>query len=359
MNGPDQRRGMSADGVTLLHAGAREAARTTPARAAGFPVPVGGKLRMPGPVRASSLASMTKTRTPIHQSESPADGRSVAEARSPFANILCAVDGTRTSMAGVETAASLAGPGGHLTLLAVTAVSGAGAYATAAISPGRVDLVLGDAKRLADDAGVPSRTVVDPDSPPVDVILERACDHDLLVLGAPATSWLGGALTGGVATSALSQIPTPMLFARRAHAGSLAGRRILVASDGEEGSDHVVELAGRLARSQGADVTLVNALGVESRMNPRTIQAQARALRRMSPNAGEPCIEPGKPWDVILDAAKRTDAALVVVGSRRLGGLRTFGSVSRRVVHGAECSVLVIPPGHERDRPGRPAAPRP
>ena len=80
-------------------------------------------------------------------------------------------------------------------------------------------------------------------------------------------------------------------------------------------------------------------------MNPRAIQAQARALRLALPNAGEPCIEPGKPWDVILDAAKRTNAALVVIGSRRLTGLHTFGSVSRRVVHDAACSVLVIPPG--------------
>ena len=80
-------------------------------------------------------------------------------------------------------------------------------------------------------------------------------------------------------------------------------------------------------------------------MNPLVIQAQARALQLALPNAGEPCIEPGKAWDVILDAAKHTEAALVVIGSRRLSGLHAFGSVSRRVVHDAPCSVLVIPPG--------------
>ncbi len=288
---------------------------------------------------------MTDTKTPTHQSQTSTED-STPGATRVFTNILCAVDGTLTSMSAVETAASLAGPNGHLTLLAVTAVSGSGAYATAAISPGRVDQVLSDAKRIADDAGVPSSTVVDPDGPPVDVMLERASDYDLLALGAPATSWLGGVLTGGVATNALSQITTPMLFARRSFGGSLKGRQILVASDGEEGSDHIVELAGGLGQSQGAHVTLVNATGEESKMNPRAIQAQARALRLALPNAGEPCIEPGKPWDVILDAAKRTNAALVVIGSRRLTGLHTFGSVSRRVVHDADCSVLVIPPGH-------------
>jgi nucleotide-binding universal stress UspA family protein len=80
-------------------------------------------------------------------------------------------------------------------------------------------------------------------------------------------------------------------------------------------------------------------------MNPRAIQAQGRALQLALPDAGEPCIEPGKGWDVIIDAAKHTKAALVVMGGRRLSGLHAFGSVSRRVVHDAPCSVLVVPPG--------------
>ena len=302
---------------------------------------------MTQPKQGFSLHSMTKTKTlhtSRHRSESAHDDSAAPGSTSVFTNILCAVDGTQTSTAAVEMAASLAGPDGHLTLLAVTAVSGSGAYTTAAISPGRVDLVLSNAKRIADHAGVPSSTVVDPGGPPIEVILGRASDHDLLAIGAPATSWLGGVLTGGVATAALSQFTTPMLVAR-SFTGSLKGRQILVASDGEEGSGHIVDLAGRLGQSQGAQVTLVNALGAESKLNPRTIQAQARALQLALPNAGEPCIEPGKAWDVILDAAKHTKASLVVIGSRRLHGLHAFGSVSRRVVHDAHCSVLVIPPG--------------
>jgi nucleotide-binding universal stress UspA family protein len=291
---------------------------------------------------------MTKTETSDtsgHRSPSAHQGSDTRGSASVFANILCAVDGTRTSTAAVEMAASLAGPEGQLTLLAVTAESGSGANSTAAISPGRVDLVLSNAGRIANDAGVPSSTVVDPGGPPVEVIIERASGHDLLAMGAPATSWLAGMLIGGVATTALTKFTTPMLFARRSFTGSLRGREILVASDGEEGSDQIVDLAGRLGQSQGAHLTLVNALGDESKMNPRAIQAQARALGLALGNAGEPRIEPGKAWDVILDAAKQTEAALVVLGSRRLRGLHAFGSVSRRVVHDAHCSVLVIPPG--------------
>jgi nucleotide-binding universal stress UspA family protein len=241
-------------------------------------------------------------------------------------------------------AAKLAGADGHLTLLVVTSVSGSGEFATAAISPGRADRLLAGARRIAERAGVQSTGVVDPASPPVGVILQRASDHDLFAIGAPATSWLGEMVLGGVARTALRQFSTPMLLVRRSFTGSLRGRRILVASDGEEGSDRIVELAGRLGKSQGATVTLVNALGAESKINPLAIQSQAQTLQLMLGDGGEPWIEPGKAWDVILAAAKGTEAELVVIGSRRLSGLHALGSVSRRVVYDAPCSVLVVPP---------------
>jgi len=211
-----------------------------------------------------------------------------------FTNILCAVDGTRTSTEAVKMATMLAGPGGHLTLLAVTAVVGSGAFTSAAIAPTRAKRILSTAKQIPEKAGVPSTTVVDPGGPPVDVILERARNYDLLVMGAPAISWLGSMIIGGVATVALRQFTTPMLVVRRSSAGSLPGGQILVASDGEEGSDHLVELAGRLGQSHDARVTLVNALGAESKMNPRVIQAQALELKHALPTAASPTSNPAR-----------------------------------------------------------------
>ena len=262
-----------------------------------------------------------------------------------FANVLCAVDGSRAGMAAVRMAANLASPDGHLTLLTVTAESGSGRlYSAAAISPSRADGLLRRAKRIADDVGVTSSQEVDHEGPPVKIILEHARNHDLLVIGAPATSWLGGMLIGGVASAALSQFTTPMLVVRRTFAGTLKDRQVLVASDGKEGSDELVELAGRLGLSLGARVALVNALGAESKMKPRAIQAQARTLERILPGNSEAIVEPGKPLEVILDAAKGKKAAILVIGSRRLGGPRALGSVSRRVAHDAPCSVLLVPP---------------
>jgi nucleotide-binding universal stress UspA family protein len=262
-------------------------------------------------------------------------------ARSPlFARILCAVDGTRASMAAVRMATDLAGPDGQLTLLSVTAVAGTGVQTTAAISPARVERVLARARRVADDAGVPATTVVDPGRPPVEMILKHAEGHDLVALGAPATSWLGGMVIGGIASEALRRFTTPALFVRASFAGPVAGRRLLVASDGLEGSDEIVDLAARLAADQRAKLTLVHALGSESRMHPHRIEKQVLSISKLG---GEPLIVPGHAATVILDAVKSTGALIVVIGSRRLGGLQAFGSVSRRITHDS-CSVLVLPP---------------
>jgi nucleotide-binding universal stress UspA family protein len=302
---------------------------------------------------------MPNTKTTHSSAEdiaSPREGSAATESTRVFKNILCAVDGTWGSMAAVGMATALAGADGHVTLLAATAATGSGPHARAAISHAHAERIVLRAKRVAEEAGVPCTTVVEPKGSPVDVILEHAGAHDLLAIGAPASSWLGamllgglsssigGTLVGGVTAPILSRLNVPMLVVRKTFAGSLHGRTILVASDGEEGSDRIVELAGELAQSQGARVTLVNALESESRINPRAIQAQARALEEITPDADEPDIEPGKAWDVILGAANSSEAALIVLGSRRLGGLRAFGSVSRRVVHEAPCSVLVVPP---------------
>jgi len=274
------------------------------------------------------------------------DDQAAASPGSVFASILCAVDGTRGSSAAVEQAAALAGADGHLTLLAVTAVRGSGVYQTAAISPARAKRLLDHAAEVAAKAGVPSTLVVDPASPPSQVILERAAQHDLLAMGAPATSWLGGMLIGGVTVAALGSFTTPLLAARWIPAGQDFARSIVVASDGLDGSDHLVDLALRLAHAKGTNVTLVHATEAGSRAQSHRIDEQARRLELAVDGGSEVQVQAGSARRVIVEAAKSAKASLVVMGSRRLDGLRALGSVSRRVVHEAHCSVLLLPPEH-------------
>jgi nucleotide-binding universal stress UspA family protein len=294
----------------------------------------------PASGRGSAPASGLTTET--QATESP--DRGTAHADPAFANILCALDGSRRSYVAVEQAAALAGPAGHLTLLAVTAVAGTGAYKSAAIGSARGERVLGRAARIAERAGVSSTKVVDPGAPASAVILERAVQHDLLAIGAPAMGRVAGMLVGGVAFDALGSFTTPLLLARPAPQGLPFARSILVASDALEGSDRLVELAGRIARDQEARLVLVHAPDPESRAPSPRIQAQAHAVGLLLPSTSETVIEAGSARDVIVDCAGRAEVSLVVMGSRRRRGLRALGSVSKRVVHEAPCSVLLVPP---------------
>jgi nucleotide-binding universal stress UspA family protein len=261
-----------------------------------------------------------------------------------FADALCAVDGTRGSLAAVEQAAGLVGAGGRLTLLAVTAVAGAGRYKTAAISPQRVDRVLGRAAEIAQAAGARTARIVDAEGPPAEAILREAARHELLAMGAPTASPLGALLVGSVATAALGSLRTPMLAARTQKGHAPTPGVIVVASDGSADSGHVVELAGRLAREQGSRIVLVHAVGVESHTHPHRIEQQAHELELAVEGASELQVLASRPLEAIVETAASTGASLVLVGTRRLVGVHALGSVSQHVMRSAPCSVLLVPP---------------
>jgi nucleotide-binding universal stress UspA family protein len=283
---------------------------------------------------------MTETQAPR-----PQDEGTTSDFDRVFAEILCAVDGSRRSFAAVEQAAALAGPHGHLTLLAVTAVTGSGAYQSAAIGPARAEGILNHAAQIASRAGVPSTVAIDPARPPASVILDRASRHDLLALGAPVTSRLGGMLIGGVAVEAVKLSTTPLLAARLLGAGDHGfAQRILIACDGLDGSDELVELVGRLAKAQNASVVLVHATDSEPRAQQERLDQQALALEAALGRASEIRIAAGDAADAVVAAAKESAVSRVAMGTHRRGGLRGIGSVSRQVVHEAHCSVLLVPP---------------
>jgi nucleotide-binding universal stress UspA family protein len=282
---------------------------------------------------------MTKTQATQSQ-----DGTAGPSSSPGFGDILCAVDGKEGGFVAVGQAAALAGPEGHLTLLLVTSFRSEGAHRGPAIGPARTTRILDRATQIAHEAGVPSTVEVDPATPPSQVILDWSAERDLLALGAPATSALRGMFIAGVADTALGSFTTPLLAARSTPGEHQFGHRILVASDGRDGSDQLVELGQRLARARGADMMLLHASGHEVRARQDRVEEQGRRLELTAGGTNEIRVERGSAHDVIVATAKRMGASLVVMGSRRLDGLRVMGSVSRRVVHEAPCSVLLVPP---------------
>jgi nucleotide-binding universal stress UspA family protein len=273
-------------------------------------------------------------------------GSAGAEQRATrvFDDVLCAVDGTPDSIAAVDQAATLATPGGSLTLLAVTAETGSGRYRSAAISPARVDRILSRAAEVAHAHDVQTARLIDPEGPPAESILAEAARHELLAIGAPTASPLAAILVGSVGHAALEGFVTPLLAAQPLRGEAALAESMLVASDGSDASRRVIEVACRIAAARARRVMLLHAAGVESQARPHRIESQASALEAACPGVSELLVETLGPREAIVRAARDFGASLVVLGSRRLGGVRALGSVSRHVMREAPGSVLVVPP---------------
>ncbi len=259
-----------------------------------------------------------------------------------FGRSLCAVDGKDGGFAAIEQAASLA-RGGRMTILVVTSFRVAGDHRGPAIGPLRAKDIVERAKAIAERAGVDPTIEVEPATPPAEVVLGWAAEHDLLAIGPPASSWLGGMLIAGVADSAIASFTTPLLAARPGVDGAPAEERVLLASDGHEDSREPLEVAAGLARERGSQLTLLHALGPLHGAREAVLE-QARELQSLIGREAEVVFGHGGAHAAIVETARRLPATLVVLGSRRRAGVRALGSVSRRVAHNAPCSVLIVPP---------------
>src|SRR3954470_2606456 len=144
-----------------------------------------------------------------------------------------------------------------------------------------------------------------------------------------------------------------------------ANRPVLAGVDASAASSAAVRWAAKEARRRDTTLRLLHACVFEDA--PRRalddselllehvhewLRRAAEEAREWSPGVRvETSVELGLAVDVLL--AESPDAALVVLGSHGLGGLRgaLIGSVALRVAAGAACPVVVVP-GHRPVRTG-------
>lgn len=136
-------------------------------------------------------------------------------------------------------------------------------------------------------------------------------------------------------------------------------RPIVVGIDGSADARRALFVAGDLARSRGARLVIVHAVGltdvVEGRhviaeRHPAEISEQfdewCRTVRSVGVDEWTPILRQGSPVDTMLGAAREHDAGLIVVG-RHGSGQRPallLGSTAHQVAERAECPVLIVPP---------------
>jgi nucleotide-binding universal stress UspA family protein len=204
-------------------------------------------------------------------------------------------------------------------------------------------------------------------------LLELAREHDAaaVVVGSRGLGRVRSALFGSVSSGLLDHADLPVLVVPPAEEEPASGP-ILIGYDGSEPADAAIAAAGRLfgdrealvrtvwrssseAAAGGAAGAPASAIAetietVDTEMRQRALQTAERgtelAAARGLEARGEAVRATGSVWSTLLDAARDSHAAAIVVGSHGRSGFTSafMGSVSRALVHQAGAPVLVVRP---------------
>jgi len=204
--------------------------------------------------------------------------------------------------------------------------------------------------------------------PPVPALLEASRRSALLVVGCRGLTPFADLLLGSVSAAVTAHAPGPVVVVR----GGGAARTdapVVVGVHGGEHEDATLEAAFEEADRRGAsllavhawsDVTLESAAGTVVGLWPTWDRLRAEAGHRLTAalepwRARYPAVQVGtlvvcdRPAAALVERA--ATAQLLVVGSHGRGGFAgmRLGSVARRLVHHADCPVLVVrtPAGQE------------
>lgn len=280
--------------------------------------------------------------------------------------VLLAVDGSEASEHATQVAAALSWPS-RTVITALTAVhdlprvGGEPLSVTPDDAP-RIEALFADAARL-DGRPAPRIRRVLVDGAPERAIVEaaRRLRVQLIVIGSRGHGALATTLLGSVAATVADRADRPVLIARAPTA-----RHILLAVDGSSCSTAAADWLLRSPLFASSEVRVVSVAtvpmgsgegpghgvreegtagdtGTRAREEAGRIAFESHARLAEAGIAASVEVREGDAAAEILNAANEW-ADLVVVGCRGRTGLRrlVLGSVSRAVMAGARCSVLVI-----------------
>jgi len=194
----------------------------------------------------------------------------------------------------------------------------------------------------------------------------------LVVVGSRGLGPIRRAVMGSVSSSVVRHAHCPVMVVRgETRDGDATVGPIVVAIDGSEEAKLAARVAAELSGGTGSEIHLVFVLPTPARMyghhfysadmekqlleRARTearefLDAQAEGVRSGGGRVAQTYLATGRSDEEIVELAEETGAAMVVMGSRGLGGVRRalMGSVSESVVRHAHCPVLVIRDARDR-----------
>lgn len=292
--------------------------------------------------------------------------------------ILIAIDGSEHSMAALDLLSSLPLPGGtNVTVLGVFLPRNASDYY--AYEP-----ILRQAEEKLRQLGVQAHTELLAGQPTeiIHQISEEQHPH-LIVLGAKGRRATAGIHLGGVAQQVVEYSNSPVLVVRAPYEGL---QRILLVIDGSLASQCAVEYIGRLPLPQDTTIEIIHVLPpiplpqpliaapvwslgyergavIEMQTEEELQQLYAEEKKdgqalldrtqdhlmmllesRASTIPVSTMLLRGDASTEIIQQATEEHTSLIVAGSRGLSPIKGWflGSVSRKLLHYAPCSVLVV-----------------
>jgi nucleotide-binding universal stress UspA family protein len=286
--------------------------------------------------------------------------------------VVVGVDGSDASRDALALGQMLGGPNGRLLVVHVhpfgplSSLMGAGEYEEVVRTT--ADSIFTHARDVLDDATDRELRLVSKRSP-AEGLGSIAADAGaaLVAVGSSRRSRLERVLAGSVAEDLLSGAPVPVAVAPRGFADGARVEDATVgcAYDGSPESEAALRLATELARALNArlrvvsvhqrmpfggqvSVTAVGYSSVNDTMRAALQQRLAQATSAMPDGVrAEARLLDGDPAEALMGESETLD--VLVTGSRGYGAVRAvlLGSVSRALVRGAACPVVVSP------RPGR------
>jgi glycine betaine transporter len=138
-------------------------------------------------------------------------------------------------------------------------------------------------------------------------------------------------------------------------------RQILVPTDLSEGAEQALDYACELARVSGAQVHLLNVIGIPAIGVPELAITLTNAMidqlatenqvaidrlarTRCTAPLGQVLVRAGNARDVITQTAKELGVDLIVMGTRGRRGISRalLGSIAETIVRSAPCAVLTV-----------------
>ena len=132
---------------------------------------------------------------------------------------------------------------------------------------------------------------------------------------------------------------------RRKSDDGLAVRRVLVATDRSETAERAVRFATEMAERYEAELFVLRVLLSDDGTRAEAVRELAEYAEGLAGERARSAVVLGEdPAEAIVEAARREQADVLVVGSVGMSGRREFllRNVPNRVSHNAPCTVVIV-----------------